>query len=286
MAVKAHQVVLGVFGGVLFAMALGITACVGGCVVIADGVSAMGAMDERVKHSLAGEIEHVAGKPLRVETGNGEIEIVKVAGTQVKVSAELSGKDKARLEATTLNLTRDGNGELRVTVAWPDGKRKMYEGASLRVEIPDAMGLHLETGNGAIRAKGFAGKLVADTSNGEIYVGDHDGPVHADTSNGAITLDNVGNAEADTSNGQIKVTLRDDAIGPVKLDSSNGGIVLTVGKAFTGVITADTSNGGVSATCARAKQVEVKKSWGRVSYGDGPASTVETSNGGIEIKEK
>lgn len=285
MAVKAHQVVLGVFGGVLFFMALGITACVGGCVVGSNGVS-MGFMGDRVKHSVTGEIEHVAGKPLRVETGNGQIEVVKVPGTQVKVSAELSGKDKARLEAATLKLSRDNNGELTVSVNWPDGKRKYHEGASLRIEIPDATGLHLETGNGAIRASGFAGKLVADTSNGEIFVSDHDGPVHADTSNGAITLNNVGNVEADTSNGEVNVTLRDDATGPVKLDSSNGALKLTVGKAFKGVITADTSNGGVSASCPRATKVEVKKSSGRVEFGEGDPSVMDTSNGSIEIRER
>ncbi len=285
MAVKVHQVVLGVFGGVLFAMALGVTACVGGCVVGTNGV-AMGFMGDRVKHSVTGEIEHVAGKPLRVETGNGEIEIVKVAGTQVKVYAELSGKDKARLEAATLKLSRDSSGELTVSVNWPDGKRKYHEGASLRIEIPDATGLHLSTGNGAIRASGFAGKLVADTSNGEIAISDHDGPVHADTSNGAITLNNVGNVQADTSNGEVNVTLRDDATGPVKLDSSNGALILTVGKAFKGAITADTSNGSVSATCQRASKVEVKRSSARVEFGEGEASVLDTSNGSIEIRER
>lgn len=285
MAVKAHQVVLGVFGGVLFFMALGISACVGGCVVSSSGV-AMGFMGDRVKHSVTGEIEHVAGKPLRVETSNGEIEVVKAPGTQVKVSAQLSGKDKARLEATTLKLSRDSGGELTVSVNWPDGKRKYDEGASLRIEIPDAVGLHLSTGNGAIRASGFSGTLVADTSNGAIDVSDHDGPVSADTSNGAITLTNVGNAEADTSNGEINVTLRDDATGPVKLDSSNGALMLKVGKAFKGPITADTSNGSVSATCQRATKVQVKKSSGRVEFGEGDPSVMDTSNGSIEISER
>jgi DUF4097 and DUF4098 domain-containing protein YvlB len=285
MAIKAHQIVLGVFGGVLFFMALGITACVGGCVVAGNGVS-MGFMGDRVKHSVTGEIEHVAGKPLRVETGNGRIEIVKSGDKQVRVSAELSGRDKARLEAATLRLARDSDGQLTVSINWPDGKRRMYEGASLRIEIPDATGLHLETGNGEIRASGFAGKLVADTSNGEIFVSDHDGPVHADTSNGPITLNNVGNVEADTSNGEVHVTLRDDATGPVKLDSSNGALKLTVGKAFKGTITADTSNGSVSATSQRATKVEVKKSSARVEFGEGDPSVMDTSNGSIEIRER
>ncbi len=285
MAVKAHQVVLGVFGGVLFFMALGITACVGGCVVGSNGV-AMGFVGDRVKHSVTGEIEHVAGKPLRVETGNGRIEVVKSGDTQVRVSAELSGRDRARLEAATLRLARDSDGQLTVSINWPDGKRRMYEGASLRIEIPDATGLHLETGNGEIRASGFAGKLVADTSNGEIFVSDHDGPVHADTSNGPITLNNVGNVEADTSNGEVNVTRRDDATGPVKLDSSNGALILTVGKAFKGAITADTSNGNVSATCQRASKVEVKRSSARVEFGEGEASVLDTSNGSIEIRER
>ncbi len=284
MAVKAHQIVLGVFGGVLFFMALGMTACVGGCVVAGNG--AMGLVGDRVKHSVTGEIEHVAGKPLRVETGNGRIEVVKSGDKQVRVSAELSGRDKARLEAATLKLSRDGDGQLTVSINWPDGKRRMYEGASLRIEIPDAIGLHLETGNGEIRASGFAGKFVADTSNGEIVISDHDGPVHADTSNGAITLTNVGNVQADTSNGEINVTLRDDATGPVKLDSSNGSLKLTVGKAFKGAITADTSNGSVTATSQRATKVEVKKSSARVEFGEGDPSVMDTSNGSIEIRER
>jgi hypothetical protein len=297
MAVKAYQVALGVFGGMLFFVAVGVTACVGGCVIRTSSAvgQSMGAMayeggwdgwKDMHKVPMTGEVGHLAGKPLHVETGNGSIEIVKVAGTQVKVTAEVRSRDKARAEGAKLNVTRDGDGTLRVSVLWPDGKRKSEEGADLRIEIPDVSAMDLKTANGAIRAEGFSGKLVADTSNGTIDVREHDGAVHADTSNGAITLYNVGNVEADTSNGTIDVTLRDDATGPVSLDTSNGAILLKVGKAFKGTINADTSNGGVHADCPRATKVDVKKSSGSVQFGDGAESVVDTSNGAIEIGER
>jgi DUF4097 and DUF4098 domain-containing protein YvlB len=286
-----HQVVLGLVGGVLFVAVLGLS--VGGCVVVSSGVAgSMGMWDDRVKATVTDSIDHVAGKPLWVETGNGEIEVVKSEGAQVRVTAELTAKDKARLEGAKLSLVRDADGKLRVSVLWPDGKRKPYEGAGMRVEIPDVASMELKTGNGRIRTANFSGALVAETSNGEIEVTDHNGTVKADTSNGAILLRNVGNVVADTSNGAIEVSLRDDATGPVKMDSSNGALSLTVGKAFVGTIKADTSNGGVLATCARASKVTVKKTSAEivygsatVEYGKGEESVLDTSNGTVTINE-
>jgi DUF4097 and DUF4098 domain-containing protein YvlB len=257
-------------------------------------------------------IDHVAGKALRVTTDNGAVSVDKGEDKsdpgKVVVVAELKARSLERLANSTISATRDTDGTLVLAVQWADGRRLGSEGCGFDVTIPDAVGVDLRTGNGAIRMRGLAGEATLETSNGRITVLGHDGPVEAETSNGSVELEDIagdvavetsngridvegcaGKAECDTSNGSIMIRLDAKSPGPVKAETSNGDITLAVGPAFRGRLVMGTSNGSVRVSeRSGARLLSMRRNFAELAYGDEAAETIEssarTSNGSVEVR--
>lgn len=273
------------------------------------GLCSCGFAAPRLDRDVQMRATHVSGKPISVESCNGSIVIRRSDGSDVDVRVRLSGPSRERLDEARVKAVRDAEGELRLEVEWPGGKPENNEGASFEVTLPDANGVEADTSNGAIEIVGLSGKAELDTSNGSVTVKDHAGPVEVDTSNGAVKLTNVPGpidaetsnapivganigapATLDTSNGSITVDFAPDAAGPVKLSTSNGSVKAQFGPSFASVIAVETSNGSVKVDApANAAQVQLNgdRDEGRVTLGGGgPASKIETSNGGVHITIK
>lgn len=247
----------------------------------------------RATTTLTEHTDHIPGSALEVRTRNGRVEVY-AAPDRTDVTIEASPRARGatqeeadrRLKEITLSISREAGQRLVVKPIFPQ-PIKRGDGASFVIRVPDADGVHVNTGNGSIVVEGLAGDLVADTSNGAIRVRDHNGPIEVGSSNGSLRLENVnGPVRGDTSNGGITLTLAAEQEGPLHLDTSNGSISVTVGPGFAGSVKMDTSNGAVTVrdNSGRIRYQQISRSKGRVVVGDGKASSrLDTSNGAIRF---
>ena len=262
--------------------------------------------DSGVKETRTILMDHVAAKPLHVQSSNGSIIVAKSKDASVSVTAKIQAQTEERLKATQIIAKRLDDGTLDVQVKWPDNKSKNNEGVSFEIALPDAKDLKLTTSNGSISADSMAGSAVLATSNATITVTRQDGPVNATSSNGSVTVSDAAGAvtaessngtvkvqnaastvKAKTSNGSIDVGMKPDATGPVKLTSSNGRVKLTVGPSFSGVLSAGTSNGSLTVSGIEDAKVTKSKNSAKVRFSDqGPDSVIETSNASVEISRR
>jgi DUF4097 and DUF4098 domain-containing protein YvlB len=146
-------------------------------------------------------------------------------------------------------------------------------------------GTELTTSNGPVTVDGApGGDLFAASSNGRIEVRGAEGYVTATTSNAGITVeDSAGVVELQTSNGPITAAI--PALrGDVDIRTSNGGITLRLAEALDARIVATTSNGGISVNNLPLRLEESSGTRVSGTLGEGgPAITVTTSNGGIDL---
>jgi hypothetical protein len=253
--------------------------------------------------------EHVEGSALTIQTHNGGVEVLgspEQSDVQIHATLVARGATEAeaeeRLAAASLKVERDDKGRLHITPVFPE-PRHGGDGASIRVSLPGATNVTVESSNGPITVRGLAGLLIADTSNGPVDVSDHDGPAEIETSNGPVSVSNIGGklvvdtsngpldlenvngpVTADTSNGPIALSLRPGQRGPLHLDTSNGPIKVRVGSAFTGMVRLDTSNGRVTVNDPQKRITEstIGKTGGSIVVGSGgEPSRVDTSNASI-----
>ncbi len=227
-------------------------------------------------------VPHQPGTAIEVATDNGSIEICQTDRTDVEIHADFRATTQERLDAASIQAQRTEDGTLRITIDWPDGRRRNAEGCSFEIAVPDAVGVELSSSNGSLTVRGLSGTAELHTSNGKVDVEDHAGPIEVHTSNGAIQSRQVaGEIDARTSNGPIDVT---DAPAAVTAHTSNAAI--TIRKA-DGNVDATTSNGRIEVIDA-SQAVVAKTSNASVSlqlapHGPGPLD-VHTSNGAVDLE--
>ncbi|QOJ01758.1 MAG: DUF4097 family beta strand repeat protein [Phycisphaeraceae bacterium] len=237
------------------------------------------------------EVPHRPGLGLDAQTHNGALTARAATGEgseNVRINATIRARSRDRLSAVLVDADRDDLGNLVVRVLWPEptGPRSA-EGCDLVILIPDAVGVTLETHNGAITTGGLAGPLSARTSNGAIDVQAHAGPVNVKTSNGRIEIRGAaGPFEATTSNGAITLDIPDGSQGAFSLKTSNGAVTVTVPRDFAGSVTPSTSNGAITVVEPSGGPKEFTARKGNPVWPGGPASTISTSNGSITIRKR
>lgn len=215
-----------------------------------------------VKRSVygAGELDKVRievteGDPLRIETVHTGL------NPQVSVAYTI------HLPPTVV-LERAGSSNGPITLA------------GVRVD-----GTELRTSNGPVLVDGApGGDLFATSSNGRIEVRGAEGYITARTSNAGITVeDSAGVVELQTSNGPITAAI--PAVrGDVDVRTSNGAIALRLAEALDARIVATPSNGGISVNNLPLRLEESSGTRVSGTLGEGgPAITVTTSNGGIDL---
>lgn len=242
-----------------------------------------------------------------IESRNGPIDLVVDSGrTNVRVEAALRAggisleEAQSRVAQIGVEIIEVAPGRLEIRARFPE-PRHNGDGAGFKVSMPAARSADLRSSNGSLAASDVSGGVVLVTSNGNVVVRRAGGEVKATTSNGSIEVerapsasvvtsngtvvleDVAGRASVSTSNGDVRVT---EAGGPLDIGTSNGNVVISTRAEFGGTIDASTSNGKV--VLVGGNQVlksETDRRSGRLEFRTaGPASTVRTSNGTIEIK--
>ncbi|MFN0011089.1 MAG: DUF4097 family beta strand repeat-containing protein [Phycisphaerales bacterium] len=278
-----------------------------GCSLNAYGDQGGWGWGDTVKETRVMTVAAVAGKPINVKSKNGGVSIKATERADVMITAKLQAKTKERLATVKLIAERTADGTLTVRPEWPEGdaawrKSVQGDGCTFEIEVPDAVGVVVDTSNGGISISGLSGAAVLESSNGGVDVNEHAGDLTIDTSNGGVSVEGIdgalkidtsnagvdvkdvlGAVAIDTSNGGVNVELAAENAGPVVIESSNGAVDLTVGPAFKGTLVLDTSNGTVSVPAGLGKVVSKSKSSAKVEVGDGPKSVVDTSNGSVSV---
>lgn len=272
-----------------------------------SGCVGFGWEQAKFKQTRTLSVAHSAGKPIDVKTSNGAISVVQGQTSEVTIIANLKATTQERLDATRVVAVRDEHDALSVRVVWPDNAPKGSEGCAFEISLPDAVGVRLQTSNGAITIKGLGGDADLRTSNGQIRADNHAGAVKAESSNGAITITGCSGAvtadssngeitltdtgapvHADTSNGAVELSMHPAASGPINLSTSNGAIEVTLSPSFLGSLTASTSNGTFSVQGIDKSMVQsLSKKSGVLRFGDATsaaASSLSTSNGSITVR--
>lgn len=303
---------LGLAAGVL--LLAGAAGMATGCVAHVGGHGGHWGWGESVKETRVMTVAAVAGKPIDVKSKNGGVTIKATKRSDVQITAKLQAKSQERLETVKVLAERQADGTLRIRPVWPEGESAwgwssatQGDGCTFDIEVPDAVGVKVETSNGGVTLSNLSGKAVLDTSNGGVNVNEHAGDLTIDTSNGGVHVEGIdgalkietsnaaveakdvlGAVTIDTSNGGVDVELAKDNAGPVHISSSNGGVDLTVGPAFKGTLAVDTSNGKVTVPSDLGKVVKKGKTSATVEVGEGGGakSVVDTSNGSVSVSRK
>jgi len=224
-----------------------------------------------------------------ISSANGTITVEPSTDGTFSVTAQIKATTQERLDACELSVVPGSGGGLTIRILWPGGVEYSQEGASITVKAPVRTGLTLKTSNGEIKATAVTGAVRARTGNGKISIKDVGGAVDVRTSNGGVAVSGAAAAvTADTSNGFVTVTMADNAAGPCIISTSNGGVKLSIGPGMSGTATMKTSNGGITLGGRPFEKQTVSKSSASVEFGvaDGPASSIRTSNGTIEVTRR
>ncbi len=231
-------------------------------------------------------VAHVTGAPLVVDTANGSITVKRSNRADVQITAKISAISAERIAAAKIVTTRGVDDTLTVCCQWPGGQPKPREACSFDVEVPDAVGVTLNSENGNVRASNLAGQAYLLSTNGNIDVDHHAGPVRAATTNGTVTLSEVeGPVKAFTANGAIDVVLAPNSAGPIDADGVNSAIKLTVGHAFSGNLLLGATNGSVSVDPSlEARTTGNDQHEMQIAFGNGvQKSSATTINGTVRV---
>lgn len=251
------------------ALLTGLALGLGGCIIDTGA---------NFKETRITEVQAIAGTPVRVQSRNGSIAVRRAQRSDVRISAELRATTPERLKAAVVRAQRDPAGALVIDTDWPDGGPRGAEGVTYDIQLPHADGITLESSNGSLVIDGLAGPASLTTTNGSVTVREHAGNLVARSTNGALVLESVtGSVDAQTSNGSATVA---GAVAPLRVQTSNGNITLTLAPAFAGTLTARTTNGSLSLPPGASLD---GKTSGTLTAGQGPQSSLTTSNGTITV---
>ena len=280
------------------ALAIGAIGMLGGC----DST-----FGQKVHEQRSMLVPHIAGSALSIESANGWIDAIQTDREDVSIEVDLHGKDAERLYNASVRADRMGDDTLRVWIEWPGGVRKHGEGATISIQIPEAIDVHARTSNGHITIVGLSGYADLQSSNGMIKVDRHDGSVYAQTSNGrlqaervageiemytsngrVIVTDAFGPVRVETSNGRVYASTLDGNPGPIRIRTSNGSVNLDLGDGFEGYLKCDTSNGKVQVSDIQgARLIQSSGKRIEIQFGDSPEiSAIRTSNGSVRVQSR
>jgi hypothetical protein len=176
----------------------------GGCIIINESGSgssgSSGSSWSQERATVTRTASAADAKSVAVENRNGRVTITRDESVkELTVTAEIqcAGRTdeeaKQRADATTLEVTRDDAGLVRVRVKFapvPDGVNGWgNDAANLDVKAPNLAGIEVVSSNGAIQVEGgFGGATRLRTSNGAIEGIGIGAPAQLETSNGSVDV--------------------------------------------------------------------------------------------------
>jgi len=309
-------------------------------------------------YNLAGRVEVVpgTGSDVSVEIVRGgrdarmlEVDVREVRGRQALIVSypedEVVYPELGRGSRTQIRVFDDGTfgdsdsrGRREVQIrgsgdgmeAWADLRIRVPRGKDVAVylavgetEVGAVEGdLLIDTGSGAVDARGGSGSLNVDTGSGAVTVGDFRGDLSVDTGSGEVQISGIqgGDVSVDTGSGAVKGTgvgasyfkvdtgsgeislsgvsapeiYLDTGSGRVELelledvdelvvDTGSGAVTIRVPANLGAEVEVDTGSGGIDVTVPLEIR-EVKRNYMRGILGDGRGSiTVDTGSGGVRL---
>jgi hypothetical protein len=268
---------------------------VAGCDIASIGRDAKTATEER-RLSTA----HVPKSGLHVQTGIGAVEIVADSSVQdVQIVAKVTAagptdeEAKARLEKIVVKADRRADQVLEITARPAEEGQPLGGGCAFDIRIPDANGVTVRIGTGAVTLRGLTGAADIHTGTGAVTVTDHHGDIAVQTGTGAIKFEKTtGKVQAESGTGAITHTPAPDSDSPFDLAAGVGSIAVELPSTATGTIQANTSLGSIQVEGPRqpvsvtgsvtgertSKEISLTK--------QGPKSTAQTGTGSITITLK
>jgi DUF4097 and DUF4098 domain-containing protein YvlB len=264
-------------------------------------------------------LEVQAGQRLLLRTDIGKVEVSGYSGTEVKILVDLQGMDD---DEFSVDIAQDDAG---VRVDGDLSKRFFVNFSHRRVtfdiRVPRKFDVDVQTRGGSVSVVNIAGSVEVHTSGGSMNFQDIVGNVNGKTSGGSGDVENVnGDLDLDSSGGGFDIngvtgkvelhtsggSIRAEQItGSINASTSGGSIIA----GFSGELSNDsdlsTSGGAVTAYLqpgigifvdARSSGGSVKSDFsingvqrkhrlrGSIN-GGGPRLNLESSGGGIRIRE-
>ena len=217
------------------------------------------------------------GSELTIENTNGKIVVKPGTGTAIEIVAvriAKAGNDEAAKKLLA---------DLQIEETVTGSSIKLANKATLRsfgggqtqvdyeVRAPAGITLNLRATNGTIDVSAWEGRLEMSATNGRLSADAIKGEVDASTTNGEIELKFAAlhdkGATVETTNGHVSVELPRDAKGRLLARVTNGGI-------------------SVDGLNAEASPANTRRRYEAALNGGGPTVSIETANGGINVRAR
>ena len=253
---------------------------------------------------------------LTIRSFDGTIEIRGWDRNEILVELERRASTEEDARSIKIDVT-ESEGDVLIE-ARPGQRNGFFEHFGRRsprvrmlLTVPNQLNLEARTGDGAILARGLAGRVELSTGDGSVRVQDiqgrmtirtGDGTVNANEVQGSVTVSTgdgsvflsgqLDELEARTGDGAIDVDVRPGSVmkGDWRVSTGDGGVKILLPQDFNADIEATTGDGGISSTGIavirtipdereRRRRGELR---GRAGKG-GEMLTVRTGDGPVDI---
>jgi DUF4097 and DUF4098 domain-containing protein YvlB len=243
--------------------------------------------DDREEHAFTLD----PGGKFSLDNVNGDITIRASEGNRVQVVAvkrvKAMDQEKAKEALSKLKVAIESSpSEIVVKTIYPSAKEGLMSlGSFMSVEytvtVPNGTKLQLSGVNGTITIAVPAAEVSCETTNGSIRA---EGAklLSATTVNGRIRFDAENIHEVSSTNGSVEGTLRALKPSGGKIETVNGAVTMSLPTAAAVRIEAENVNGSIHNEMA-GLSVQKHSLSGDLN-GGGSTLSIETVNGGVEIK--
>ncbi|MCB1583665.1 MAG: hypothetical protein KDI92_11415 [Xanthomonadales bacterium] len=200
--------------------------------------------------SLSLNTDRLSG--IEMDVGAGSLEIVGIAGNEIKVNATIESKDYSDIEdlmeafedKMEFSLTRD-NGFALLKAKKADGLNWINNkniAINLQIEVPKSMNLVIDDGSGPMTIENIDGSVKIDDGSGpitlrmigdDVHIDDGSGSIHVAQINGNLDIDDGSgevvlkkiNGSVDIKDGSGEINAKEIA-GDFKVDDGSGSIIV------------------------------------------------------------
>ncbi len=226
-----------------------------------------------------------ADKVVSIKNVNGNVDAQTIAGDQIQVTAEKSGRDSDQVRIEVVPFA-DG---VIICAIYPPG---MFGGSAGRCEPNKNYSSNVHGDDARVhftvrlpRNLRFSGVTV----NGDVSAEDMGRFVHAASVNGSIRVSTAGWAQAETVNGSIQAAMGDaDWKGTLRIASVNGSVQLRMPDDLNTEVKFRSVNGQMS---SEFPELSIHNGWpvghnanGTIGKG-GRTLVVDTVNGDVSLKK-
>jgi putative adhesin len=215
------------------------------------------------------------GGRIELEANNGQVELIRAAGTAVEVHARRQVRAKSDEEAKALLKQQYFTIEAapdRVTIraVKQDGLEGMRRRVrtDYRISVPVGAIVSIRNENGGVNLKDTDARVTIGSTNGQIEGHGVSGGLDVETVNGPVTM-------------QMAAVTSD-----VRIRTVNGGVTLGLPKGINAMLEATTVNGGVmvhDTLPLEATTRERQRLSAKLGTGSGPRIDLQTINGGVRL---